>query len=159
MHLGQFHGHAPSEGWTVVSDASNESDHLIVSDDSLFESFSKLNEAEFESNTQQDFVVVLKFPGKQQFLLYDVKEWQLFTVRYDRLPKAAECNKLQQAVDKCLRLAQYHSEIQNENGFLLMNHQVRVQNSSQNPLVKDYLRKTAYDGGESVNTKSLVELK
>ena len=62
-------------------------------------------------------------------------------------------------MDKCLRLAQYHSEIQNENGFLLMNHQVRVQNSGQIPVVKDFLRKTAYDGGESVNTKSLVELR
>lgn len=160
MNLGQFHGHAPSEGWIAATDASIQSS-LIVMDDSPFESFSIFNEAEFENKSQQDFQVLLKFPRKQQFLLYDVKEWQLFTVRYGRLPKSEACNRLQQTVDKCLRKVQYLSRggIQNVNGFFLLNYQVRVPNSGQIFSVKDYLRKTAYDGGEFANTKNLVELK
>ena len=161
MDLGQFHGHSSSKGWVHSLEPSSKLHSVAITEN--FETFSKRNEEEFEHLSQQYFMVLLKYPRKQQFLLYDVQNWNLFIVKYGRIPKVELCNRLQYVVDKCLRIWQYELKRgtgQEVDGFFLMNREIHVSNHSTfNPLVKDFLKTSAYKGGLLANKTELIELK
>ena len=94
LDLAQFHNLLSPVGW-VGTDPSNQSPCLVISDDCGFKAYSKKNEDEFEKLIESTLVVLLKYPGKQQFLVYSVQKWKLFTVNYGRLPRQAAQNRLQ----------------------------------------------------------------
>lgn len=90
-----------------------------------------------------------------------MKQWELFTIRYGRLPPRLQQNTLQQLVDKCLRKVQYcisTSCCQTVNNFILLNNNVSLQ-KSENVTCADFLSRSAYDGGKSSKFKAIVELK
>lgn len=161
IDVGQYQSESTATGWALASDPASQPRSVCIADSSIFKSFSKHNEAEFEQYPFQDFVLLLKFPGKQQFLLYNVKQWELFTIRYGRLPPRLQQNTLQQLVDKCLRKVQYcisTSCCQTVNNFILLNNNVSLQ-KSENVTCADFLSRSAYDGGKSSKFKAIVELK
>jgi hypothetical protein len=161
IDLGQYQTEMASTGWVFASDPTSQPRSVCIADDTIFQSFTKHNEAEFEQYPFHDLVLLLKFPGKQQFLLYNVKQWELFTITYGRLPPRLQQNTLQQLVDKCLRKVQYctsRSSCQKVNNFILLNNNVSLQ-QSQNVTCADFLSRSAYDGGESSKLKAIVELK
>ena len=161
IDLGQYQSESTATGWALASDPASQPRSVCIADTSIFKSFSKHNEAEFEQYPFQDFVLLLKFPGKQQFLLYNVKQWELFTIRYGRLPPHSQQNTLQQLVDKCLRIVQYcisKSSCQTVNNFILLNKNVSIQ-KSENAMCKHFLSRSVYDGGNLSKSKAIVELK
>jgi hypothetical protein len=156
LDLAQFHNLSSPVGW-VGTDLSNQSPCLIISDDCGIKAYSKNNEDDFEKLIDSTLVVLLKYPGKQKFLVYSVQKWQLFTVNYGRLQKQAAQNRLQKFVDKCLRIVQYsrdNDQVQEVNGFVLLNNEVSV---CRNLLLKDFLSRKAYDGPS--DCKAMIELK
>jgi hypothetical protein len=160
IDLAQYHTIQPSSGWVFSSD-STEPSTVCIDDESIFTSFTMQNAAEFEQRPYQDFVLLLKFPGKSQFLLYDKKKWELFTVRVGKLPHHSQQNTLQQLVDKCLRIVQYcikKQTCQLVNNFVLLDKTVSVM-KSENLTCKDFLSRSVYDGGKTANSKAIVELK
>ena len=90
-----------------------------------------------------------------------MKQWELFTISYGRLPPHSQQNTLQQLVKKCLRQVQYcisTSSCQTVNNFILLNKNVSLQ-KSENVTCADFLRRSAYDGGKLSKFKAIVELK
>ena len=161
IDLAQYHTETASTGWVFASDPTSQPQSVCITVESIFQSFTMKNAAEFEQRPSQDFVLLLKFPGKSQFLLYDVKNWELFTVRFGKLPNRSEQNALQQLVDQCLRKVQYcisRNTCQLANNFVLLNKNVSLQ-KSENVTCKDFLSRSAYDGGKLCNSKAIVELK
>jgi tRNA G46 methylase TrmB len=161
IDLGQYQSESTATGWALASDPASQPRSVCIADTSIFKSFSKHNEAEFEHYPFQDFVLLLKFPGKQQFLLYDVKQWELLTIRYGRLPLHLQQNTLQQLVDKCLRIVQYcisKSSCHTVNNFILLNKNVSIQ-KRENAMCKHFLSRSVYDGGNLSKLKAMVELK
>jgi hypothetical protein len=160
LDLGQFHEQSLSKGWVHSPEPSSELLNVAIAEN--FETFSKSNEDDFEQISEQYFVALLKYPGKQQFLVYDVKNWHLFIVKYGRISTVGQCNRLQFIVDKLLRIWQYELKRgtgQEVNGFFLMNREIHVPNHSSNLLIRDFLKKPSYRGGPSANKKEIVELK
>ena len=156
LDLAQFHSFPSTKGW-VETDLSKESRSLVISDNCFFQEYSKQNEDEFEQLAESTLVVLLKYPGKQQFLMYSVKQWQLFTVRYGRLPSHEAQNRLSRIVDKCLRIVQYDTKMKQDhlvNGFVLLSKEVSV---SRNLLLVDFLSRKVYDG--PADCKAMIELK
>ena len=107
IDLAQYHTETASTGWAFALDPTSQPQSVCITVESIFQSFTMDNAADFEQRTSQDLVLLLKFPGRSQFLLYDVKNWKLFTVRVGKLPNRSEQNALQQLVDQCLRKVQY----------------------------------------------------
>ena len=160
LDLGQFHGQSLSKGWVHSPEPSSKLLSVAITEN--FETFSKRNEDEFEQISEQYFVALLKYPGKQQFLVYDVKNWHLFIVKYGRISKVGQGNRLQFIVDKLLKIWEYELKRgtgQEVNGFFLMNREIRVPNHSSNLLIRDFLKRSSYQGGPSANNKEIVELK
>jgi len=156
MDLAQFHDLSSTVGW-VPTELSIQSACLVISDRCYFKEYTKSNEDDFEKLSESTLVVLLKYPRKQRFLLYNVQKWELFTVNYGRLPNQAAQNRLQKLVDKCLRIVQYSRTkdyFQEVNGFVLLNNQVSV---CRNLLLKDFLSKKAYDG--TSDCRAMIELK
>ena len=156
LDLAQFHSFPSTKGW-VETDLSKESRSLVISDNCFFQEYSKQNEDEFEQLAESTLVVLLKYPGKQQFLMYSVKRWELFTVRYGRLPSHEAQNRLSRIVDKCLRIVQYDTKMKQDhlvNGFVLLSKEVSV---SRNLLLVDFLSRKVYDG--PADCKAMIELK
>jgi len=156
LDLAQFHNLSSPVGW-VGTDLSNQSPCLVISDGCGFKAYSKKNEDDFEKLIDSTLVVLLKYPGKQQFLVYSVQKWQLFTVNYGRLHKQAAQNRLQKFVDKCLRIVQYSrdkDQVQEVNGFVLLNNEVSV---CRNLLLREFLSRKVYDGPS--DCKAMIELK
>jgi hypothetical protein len=152
LDLAQFHQFPSAKGW-VDTDLSKESRSLVISDSCSFKEYSKQNKDEFEQLAESTLVVLLKYPGKQQFLMYSVQQWELFTIRYGRLQTP---NRLSKTVDKCLRIVQYGMEkkqVQLVNGFVLLSNQV----SCRNLLLADFLSRKVYDG--PADCKAMIELK
>jgi hypothetical protein len=161
IDLGQFHVETTATGWALVSDPASQPQSVCITDESIFQSFTMNNAAEFEQRPYLEFVLLLKFPGKSQFLLYDVKKLELFTVRAGRLPHHTQQNSLQKLVDKCLRKMQYcisQNTCQLVNNFILVNKTVSIL-KSEHLTCKDFLSRSAYDGGKLSHSKSIVELK
>ena len=159
IDLEQYQRETASKGWTLASDPQPQS--VCITDESIFQSFTMKNADEFEQRPYQDFVLLLKFPGKSQFLLYDVKKWELLTVRVGKLPHHSQQNKLQQLVDKCLRIVQYCTSKNScllVNNFILVNRTVSIR-KCENLTCKDFLSRSVYDGGNLSNSKSIIELK
>jgi len=114
---------------------------------------------EQEKHLSSSLHVLLKFPKTQRFLVYDAVHWKIFTIQCGRLPPAAQMNQLQQAVDKCLRKVQYcqrKGECIEVNGFFLLNAMIGIR--KENPSSRDYLLRSAYDGGPSHNSSCIIEL-
>jgi hypothetical protein len=161
IDLAQYHTETASTGWAFALDPTSQPQSVCITVESIFQSFTMDNAADFEQRTSQDLVLLLKFPRRSQFLLYDVKNWELFTVRVGKLPNRSEQNALQQLVDQCLRKVQYCTSIntcQLANNFVLLNKKVSLQ-KSENVTCKDFLSRSAYDGGKLCNSKAIVELK
>jgi hypothetical protein len=156
LDLAQFQELSSTKGW-VDTDLSKESRSLVISDSCCFKEYSKKNEDAFEQLTESTLVVLCKYPGKQQFLMYSVQQWELFTVRYGTLPSREAHNRLSKIVDKCLRIVQYgrdKRQIQLVNGFVLLSNQVSV---CRNLLLKVFLSRKVYDG--PAGCKAMIELK
>jgi hypothetical protein len=154
--LAQFQELSSNKGW-VDTDLSRESRSLVISDSCCFKEYSKKNEDAFEQLTESTLVVLCKYPGKQQFLMYSVQQWELFTVRYGRMPSRGAQSRLSTIVDKCLRIVQYgidKGQVQRVNGFVLLSNQVSV---CRNILLKDFLSRKVYDG--PAGCKAMIELK
>ena len=161
IDLGQYRRETVTTGWALASDPTSQPQSVCIADASIFKSYTKQNEADFDQRTYQDFVLLLKFPGKQQFLLYDVKEWELITVRFGRLPPRSQQNALQHLVDKCLRIVQHcisANSCQKVDNFVLLNNPVSLQESKK-LMCKDFLSRSVYDGGDLCHSKATVELK
>lgn len=161
IDLGQYQTDMASTGWVYASDPTFQPQSVCITDESIFKSFTMQNASEFEQQPYQEFVLLLKFPGKSQFLLYDVKKWELFTVRVGKLPHHSQQNALQKIVDKCLRKIQYcisKNTCQLVNNFVLVNRTVSIQ-KSEHLTCKDFLSRSVYDGGKLSHSKSIVELK
>ena len=158
IDLGQYRRETVTTGWALASDPTSQPQSVCIADASIFKSYT---EADFDQRTYQDFVLLLKFPGKQQFLLYDVKEWELITVRFGRLPPRSQQNALQHLVDKCLRIVQHcisANSCQKVDNFVLLNNPVSLQESKK-LMCKDFLSRSVYDGGDLCHSKATVELK
>jgi hypothetical protein len=86
LDLGQSHGHSSSKGWVYSPEPSSKLLSVAITDN--FETFSKRNE------DHQYFVALLKYPRKQQFLIYVVKNWNLVisTVGFQKRNSAADCS-------------------------------------------------------------------
>ena len=155
--LAQFQELSSTKGW-VDTDLSKESRSLAISDSCCFKEYSKKNEDDFEQLTESTLVVLCKYPGKQQFLMYSVQQWELFTVRYGRMPSREAQNRLSKIVDKCLRIVQYgidKGQVQLVNGFVLLSNQVSV--VCRNILLKDFWSRKVYD--VPAGCKAMIELK
>ena len=161
IDLGQYQKETARTGWALASGPASQQQSVCITDESIFQSFTMQNAAEFEQRPYQDFVLLLKFPGKSQFLLYDVKKWELFTVRAGKLPHCSQQNALQQIVDKCLRKIQYcisKNTCHLVDNFVLVNRTVSIL-KSEHLTCKHFLSRSVYDGGKLSNSKSVVELK
>ena len=85
----------------------------------------------------------------------------MFTVQCGRMPPVADMNILQKVVDRCLRKVQYASKMgkcKKVHGFVLMNDVIDFRRP-HDPKVGFFLNRTCYDGGQSANSKSVIELK
>ena len=71
IDLGQYQTATASTGWAFASDPTSQPQSVCITDESIFQSFTMKNAAEFQQRLCHDFVLLLKFPGKSQFLLYD----------------------------------------------------------------------------------------
>ena len=69
-------------------------------------------------------------------------------------------NTLHQVVDKCLRKVQHFQKkglCEEVRDFVLLNSVIRFKQDCPN--LREFLMRTAYDGGPSANSKCIVELK
>ena len=126
------------------------------------EAFNVQNAESFEeaNHASHPLHVLLKFTG-QKFLVYNSNLWKIFTVQCGRMPPAADMNSLEKIVDKCLRKVQYASKMgkrKQVHGFVLMNDVIDLRRQ-HDPKVGFFLNRTCYDGGQSANSKSVIELK
>ncbi len=163
IDLGQYLPQASDmrTGWVFASDPTSQPRSVCIADHNFFKSYTKTNEADFDQRTYQEYVLLLKFPRKSQFLLYDVKQWELITVRDGKLPRISKQNTLQRIIDKCLRIVQHCTSInscQEVNDFILLNNRVSLR-KSESLMCKDFLSRSVYDGGNLSHSKAVVELK
>jgi hypothetical protein len=158
INLSRFHNFGEFEnfdnqGW-ISFDASSQAQGSVITEDMNVTSYTLENAQAFEQegHFSSSLHVLLKFPKTQRFLVYDAVNWKLFTIQCGRMPLAAQMNQLQQAVDKCLRKVQYlqrTGECKEVNGFVLLNTVIGIR--KEDPSIKDYLQRSAYDGGSSQN--------
>ena len=147
-----------NQGWKSF-DALSQAQGVVITEDMNVESYTLENAQAFEQEGHVSSIlhVLLKFPKKQRFLVYDAVNWKLFTIQCGRMPAATQMNQLQKAVDKCLRKVQgYKSrgEYNEVDGFGLLNTVSGIK--KEDPSIKDYLLRSAYDGGPSQNSSCIV---
>ena len=165
IDLSQFHNFGEVEnydnkGW-ISFDALSQARGAVITEDMNVKSYTLENAQAFEQERHfsSSLHVLLKFPKTQRFLVYDAVNWKLFTIQCGRMPLAAQMNQLQQAVDKCLRKVQYcqrRGECKEVNGFVLLNTMIGIR--KEDPIIDDYLRRSAYDGGPHQNSSFIIEL-
>ena len=159
VDLSRFHNFGKVEnfdnqGWTSF-DSLSQAQGTVITETMNFKSYTPETAQAFEQEKRlsSSLHVLLKFPKTQRFLVYDAVNWKLFTIQCGRIPKAAEMNQLQQALDKCLAKEQYckrKGECKEVNGFVLLNTVIGIR--KEDPSIKDYLLRSAYDGGPSQNS-------
>ena len=135
VDLSRFHNFGKVEnfdnqGWTSF-DSLSQAQGTVITETMNFKSYTPETAQAFEQEKRlsSSLHVLLKFPKTQRFLVYDAVNWKLFTIQCGRIPKAAEMNQLQQAVDKCLTKEQYckrKGECKEVNGFVLLNTMIGV---------------------------------
>ena len=165
VDLSRFHNFGKVEnfdnqGWTSF-DSLSQAQGTVITETMNFKSYTPETAQAFEQEKRlsSSLHVLLKFPKTQRFLVYDAVNWKLFTIQCGRIPKAAEMNQLQQAVDKCLSKEQYckrKGECKEVNGFVLLNTMIGIR--KEDPIIDDYLLRSVYDGGPHQNSSFIIEL-